>query len=553
MSYQTTRRDFVANDAAAITESPNVPRSTFIGRKNRLTTFDAGYLIPIFLQEILPGDHMTYRTSCYVRMSTPLFPLMMNQRLDVHWFFVPNRLVWEHWVNFQGEMPTPSSSGPTSYTVPPYQSSADGDAVCSLADYLGLPVKGQIAAADRLTVSALPFRAYYRIWNEWYRDQNIQSPAPQFVADTGETPGCYDPGVLRRDKTHDYFTSALPYTQKFTSPYAPLAGMAPVLGIGAVNPTGNAGPQTAYETPAFGIPGGGATVNYAYYKNLWDVAAINQTVMKMSGPSVDATPLVYADLSQATGIAINTLRNAFLTQALLERDARSGTRYPELIFGHFRVQNPDFRLQRPEFIGGGSASFNITPIAQTAPTTGLTVGALGAAGTATSTHSASYAATEHGWIMALASVKTELAYQQGVHKMWRRATRYEYYLPALAQLGEQAILNEELYTTGDSDPNKNLAFGYQERWHEYRTLYSDVTGVFKSFATGTIDAWHLAQNFTSLPTLSEAFLQDNPPMTRVLAAGASAAKQQYIGDFQFDVTMVRAIPTFGTPAILGRF
>lgn len=540
----------VSQADSAINEQPNVPRSKFIGAWTRKTTFDAGYLIPFMVDECLPGDHMTYDVTAYVRMATPLFPIFDNQRVDTFFFFVPNRLCWDNWVRFMGEQNNPSAS--IAFTIPPYTSHADGDDVCSLADYFGLPVKGMIAAADHLTVNALPFRAYYQIYDKWFRDENIQNAPPLFTGDTGEAVAQYNPGVFQRAKSHDYFTSALPWTQKFTSPNVPLAGYAPIIGIGAVNPTGNAGPQAAIETPPYGTPTG-PTVSYAYYKNLWDAAAINQTVMNMSGPSVDAEPLIYADLAQATGVAINALRNAWLVQQLLERDARGGTRYTELIQSHFGVRNPDGRLQRPEYIGGGQSPLNITPIAQTAPTTGLTVGALGAAGTATGQHRASYAATEHGYVIGIINVKSELSYQNGVHRMWTRNTRYDFYWPSLAQLGEQAILNKEIYMTGDLYAQKDNVFGYQERWQEYRTRYSEVTGMFKSYAAGTIDAWHLSQNFSSLPTLSPTFLWDTPPMTRVLAAGASASKMQYLADIMIHRTAVRPIPTFGTPAILGRF
>lgn len=240
-----------------------------------------------------------------------------------------------------------------------------------------------------------------------------------------------------------------------------------------------------------------------------------------------------------------------MIQSLLEKDARGGTRYTEKIRTHFGVINPDFRLQRPEYIGGGQTQLMITPIAQTAPTAGVPLGALGGTGTAAGSHRASYAATEHGWIIGLINVKSELSYQYGIHKMWDRLTQYDYYFPSFAGLGEQAILRRELYANGLTDDS--IVFGYQERWQEYRTQYSEVTGKFRGYAVGTLDAWHLAQRFTAPPTLSQTFLEDNPDMVRILAAGAASLNQQYLADILIRRTAVRPIPMFGTPALLGRF
>lgn len=544
-------RHLVSQQDSAIVAQPHIPRSKFLNHWQRLTTFDAGYLVPFLVDDILPGDHVNYDVSAYIRMSTPLFPIFSNQRVDTFFFFVPYRLVWTSWKQFMGEQQNPSSS--ITYTVPRYTSAIDGDEVCSLSDYFGLPVKGQIAVGDYISYSALPFRAYCLIWNEWFRDENVQNSIIFPTDNTNEGSAYYNPGVKRRNKSPDYFASALPWTQKFTAPTIALSGYANVLGIGAINATGNAGPLAVTETPAYGSPTG-ISASYSYYKNLWDAAAINQAALSMSGPGPDAEPQVYADLATATGVAINALRQAFMVQSLLEKDARGGTRYTEVLRQHFGVISPDARLQRPEYIGGGQSPLNITPIAQTAPSAGLTVGALGAAGTSAGTHRASYASTEHGVIIGIINVKTEQAYQgQGVRRYWLKSTRYEWYWPSLAEMGEMAIATVELYTTGNAYVPTNAVFGYQERWHEYRTRYSEITGVFKSYATGTLDAWHLAQNFTAEPTLSSAFLEDNPPMSRVLAAGATASKMQYLADIQISRNITRPVNMFGTPANLGRF
>lgn len=543
-AFAFPQRGLVSQQDRAITESPNVPRSVFLNRWSRITAFDAGYLVPFLVDEILPGDHMTYDVAAYVRLSTPLFPLYSNQRVDTFFFFVPNRIVWENWARFMGEL---DPGEQLSYTTPKV-GTGGGSAIGSLTDHLGLPyLSGQIDPTSNWEVIAFPFRAYNLIYNEWFRDENlIDALDYDFDTDVNVTPANY---VLRkRAKSHDYFTSALPWAQKFTAPTVPVGGLAPVLGLGTADLTAGAAAgmgyyQTDHTNAIFGVG-----------RQLWDATSTDQVVMKQQLVGTDYYPAVYADLSQATGVAINTFRQAFLVQQLLERDARGGTRYVELIRSHFGVTNPDFRLQRPEYIGGGQSPLDITPIAQTAPTTGVPLGALGAAGTSTGGHRASYAATEHGYIIGIINVRSELTYQQGAHRSWYRDTRYDYYWPSLAQLGEQAVYRREIWAKGDFVPgNDDTVFGYQERWQEYRTRVSEVTGIMRSFATGTLDAWHLGENFTSAPTLNQTFIEDAAPMSRVLAAGTAAAGQQYLADIEITRRAVRAIPTFGTPALLGRF
>lgn len=536
--YYLPERRLVSQDEAALIESPRIPRARFVGSKTRKMTFDAGKLVPFFVDEVLPGDHMKYSVTAYVRMSTPLFPIFDNQRIDTFFFYVPCRLVWENWVKMMGEQESPTDT--IAYTVPILETPAvPGDFIPgSIFDYFGLPVEPQLASVETLGINALPLRCYKLIYDKWFRDQNIQNGDGQRT-DNGPDPTA-EYFLKDRAKSHDYFTSALPWPQKFTAPSVPVAGLAPVIGLGVSS-------YTAAATQA-GIRETSRDLTYDLYRS---TNAVNMH-MQMSGTTVDARPAVYADLSQATGVAINVFRQAFLVQQLLERDARGGTRYVEKIRSHFGVTSPDFRLQRPEYIGGGQTPLQITPIAQTAPSAGITVGALGAAGTGAGQHSASYAATEHGYIIGLINVRTELSYQQGIHKLWSRSTANDFYIPSLAQLGEQAILRKELYCTGQ-DVADEVVFGYQERWHEYRTMYSDVAGKFRSGITGTLDAWHLAQNFTVPPTLSNAFIVDDPPMARVLAAGALAVNQEYYADLYIQRTAVRPIPMFGTPATLGRF
>lgn len=537
-------RQLVSQDDAAITERPHIPRSRFIGSWTRKMAFDAAYLVPFLVDEVLPGDHLSYNVTAYVRMATPLFPLFDNQRIDTFFFYVPNRIVWAGFVEMMGEQTNPSSS--INATIPYVAYSSPTQGVGSLYDHMGLPVTGQILAP--IAANALPFRMYNKIWNQWFRDENIINSVTENTA--GGPDAQTDYTLLKRAKSHDYFTSALPWPQKFTAPTIPLLGTAPIVGIGKESTAAGTGVGiAAYETSTL------ATAAVAYTSPIDSAGATGADRFWINMQAVSGgqyRPAIYADLTQATGVAINQLRQAWMVQQLLERDARGGTRYTELIRSHFGVTNPDFRLQRPEYIGGGRSPMQITPIAQTAPTTGVPLGALGGAGTGMGQHRASYAATEHGYIIGLINIRTELSYQQGVARHWSKRTRYDLYWPALAGLGEQTILRREIYATGNS-ANDDVVFGYQERWHEYRTRYSEVTGIMRSTAAGTIDAWHLAQNFTAAPTLSQTFIEENPPMARVLAAGALAAGQQYLADIFIQRTAVRPIPTFGTPVGLGRF
>lgn len=536
MSFKLPSRRLVSQQDSAMIKRPDVPRSKFSGSWTRKTAFNAGALVPILIEEVLPGDHLKYDVTAYIRMATPKFPLFDNQRVDTFFFFVPNRLVWTNWKKFMGEQATPATS--IDITIPKRNATDAGLTTANtLYDHLGLPV-GNIAASQSIQFNALPLRGYALIWNEWFRDQNLQDSV---AVDTGDSDSTTNTSLLNRAKAHDYFTSCLPWPQKFTAPSVALGGLAPVTGLGTTaSGTPNTGPYSIEET--------GSATSYDYY---YDGGTPGSVIMDADS---GGGPQVYADLSAASGVAINTLRQAWLIQMLLERDARGGTRYTEIVRSHFGVQSPDARLQRPEYIGGGSSPINITPVANTVQQTGESwvTATVGGAGTAAGSHRASYAATEHGFIIGLINVRSELSYSQGLHKMWTRSTRYDYYWPSLAGLGEQAVLRQEIYCTGDDTADATV-FGYQERWHEYRTRTSEVVGVFRPKVSSNIDEWHLSQEFTTPPTLGTTFIQDTPPMSRVLAAGSSADKQQYLADILFRREAVRPIPMFGTPAAIGRF
>jgi len=531
MSFQLPARKLASQQDSAMIQRPDVPRSRFSGTFTRKTTFNAGLLIPFLVDEVLPGDHLKYDCTAYVRMATPYFPMMDNQRIDTHFFFVPNRIVWSNWKRFMGEQASPGQS--IDFSLPTVQPVNDADLdVGTIWDYFGLPIQsGQIVAG--IQVNALPFRAYNLIYDNWFRDENLIAGP---VLNTGDgnlvgINGNYP--IRRRAKSQDYFTSALPWPQKFTAPSIQSAVSG--LGIAAADLNVGTGPIGAV-IDTLSQPGNTS------YANAYD----GTTVPYWMKATAAGYPQVYAEAS------VNSFRQAFLVQQLLERDARGGTRYTEIVRSHFGVISPDARLQRPEYIGGGTSALNITPVAQTTGGAG-TIGVLGAAATSVGKHMASYASTEHGYVIGLMSVRSELSYDKGIPRTFSRKTRYDFYWPSLAGLGEQAILSKELYATGAAADDN--VFGYQERWHEYRTRYSEVTGRFRTNATGTLSAWHLAQNFTSAPVLGQTFIEDTPPMARVLAAGGTAAEQEieYLADILIQREAVRALPMFGTPVTLGRF
>lgn len=526
-------RRLVSQDDAAMIARPDVPRSKFSGSFSVKFTFDAGYLIPFHVEEVYPGDHFTYQFTPFVRTGTPLFPIMDSQRIDIHCFFHPNRLAWVNWEKLMGQQDNPSDS--IAFSVPQVTSVGNGFIVGSPADYMGLPTIGQGAAI--MSVNALPFRAYANIYNKFYRDENLINSAPNNFADTSNTETTFT--LRRRAKSHDYFTSCLPWPQKFVAPSI----ASPVTGIGvdlAAVPT--VGPITITETPSptQPVPGSGQSQPYAEFYD----SNVTRFIIGADAPT--NFPQVFAQTD------VNLFRQAIQVQTFLERMARGGTRYTEITENIFGVRNPDARLQRPEYIGGGSTPLQFTPIAQTAPTAGVPLGALGATGAAVGNNRASYAATEHGFIICIMSVKSELSYSQGVHKMWDRRTLYDYYNPAFAGLGEQAVKRREIYATGVA-ANDDVVFGYQERWHELRTHYSRVARLFRPTTASNIDEWHLSQQFTVAPTLGQTFIEDTPPMTRVLAAGALDDGKQYLADVHVSVQMVRPLPAYGTPDSLGRF
>lgn len=538
----------------AMVPRADIPRSRFSMQKTLKTTFDSGYLVPIMCEEVLPGDTFNVNVTMFGRLATPLFPVMDNLHLDSFFFFVPNRLVWTNWVKFMGEQDNPADS--ISYSIPQQVSPAGGYAVGSLQDYFGLPTVGQVTAGNTVSHSALPVRAYNLIYNEWFRDQNLQNSVTEDKGDGPDASPATNYTLLRRGKRHDYFTGALPWPQKGgTAVTIPIGTSAPVYGTGKALGLTNGTTSYGAMTPSADYRIAGSTG--AFGSNVGSAQAVSNFPTNVAlGVVTSGVSGLYADLSSATASTINQLRQSFQIQKLLERDARGGTRYTEIIRAHFGVQNPDARLQRPQYLGGGSTPINISPIAQTSGTgaTGQTtpLGNLAAMGTYLAPgHGFSQSFTEHGYVIGLVSVRADLTYQQGLRRHWSRSTRYDYYFPAFAMLGEQAILNKEIYVTGGATDSQ--VFGYQERWAEYRYNPSEITGLFRSTSAGTIDPWHYAQKFTSLPTLNSTFIQDTPPLSRNLAVGAAANGQQLLLDAFFNINAARPLPMYSVPGLIDHF
>lgn len=555
MSRNTANRKGNRNHLFSMIPSTNIQRSVFDRSHGYKTTLDAGLLVPFFVDEVLPGDTFNLSVSMLARLATPIVPFMDNVWIDTQFFFVPNRLVWDHWEEFNGA----SKKGiqETKYQIP----QIEGTNVQNLTvwDYFGLPTN----INKKLSVSALPFRAYQLIYNEWYRDENL---IPEIDIKTDESIQNATAFALRkRGKRHDYFTSALPWPQKGPGVEINIGGTAPVSfssttfpfkvstvrGVSFKGASGGAAAGTVLEPTVYASnrTTDPVSVSVGFTDTFWKGntgSGSQDSKLNLLLPGLSAT----ADLSTATPISINDLRQAFQVQRLYERDARGGTRYTEILRSHFNVISPDARLQRPEYLGGSSTRVDISQVAQTSSSDTTTpqgnLAAFGIAGDRF--HGFTKSFVEHGYIIGIVSIRADLTYQQGINRMWSRKNRFDFYWPSLAHLGEQAILNKEIFAQGTAADDN--VFGYQERYAEYRYKPSQITGKLRSTDPQSLDVWHLAQKFESLPTLNQTFIEENPPIDRVIAV---PDEPQFILDCYFKLKTARPMPVYGTPGLIDHF
>ena len=525
------------------------------------TTFNSGKLIPVFVDEVLPGDTTRMSVNYFARLATPIKPIMDNIYLDWFFFFVPNRLVWEHWQNFCFEQEDPDDS--TDYVIPTVSATGNSENIYigSLWDYFGLPLNtsGNISG-----ISALPFRGVYLIWNEWFRDENLQKsvkiqkgdtnevlnsarsaeqPSWVFTSGTSIVPGLACPP---RGKRHDYFTSALPWTQKGPGVSIGLAGTAPIQGTATLTMPNGVNLLDRQSGDLYASVVGTAVRKDNGAVSVWYESGTGNT--SVSGVSSNGW---FANLDESSIFTINSLRTAFQMQKFYERLARGGSRYTEVLRSFFGVVSPDARLQRPEFLGSFTKMINVNPIAQTSATDDTSPqGNLSAYGvTAAKFHGFTKSFVEHGYIFGFVCARADLTYQQGINKMWLRSTVYDFYWPTFAHLGEQAIELRELYAQGTEADTS--VFGYQERYAEYRYKPSQITGKFRSSVTGgNLDVWHLSQFFNNAPTLNEEFIVENPPIERIIAV---PSEPEFLLDIGFRYTTVRPMPMFGTPGLVDHF
>lgn len=515
----------------ATVPSCNLQRSVFDQPFTYKTTLDAGYIVPCMQPiEILPGDTLNLSLTSFARLATLITPFMDNARITYFFFFVPNRLVWDDFEEFI----CADVNGPTG-TVPQLKSGSSGFAVGSLADYFGLPVN-----VGNIEVSALPFRAYNLIFNEWFKREDLVTDS---VVNTGSSDENWTDGdytLRRRCKRADYFVQCNLWPQKGPGVELPLGQTAPII----IDSSAQAG--LAGEKVGFFSNTNGTTGLYAQTEPSWTMMAQGN----------DAT--LAADLSEATAATINSLRTAFQLQRLYERDALANNgRYVETLMSHFGVRSPDARLQRPEYLGGGKVNISVHTVTQTSSTTSTSPQAnLAGYGVAAGNVGFSKSFVEHGYVISLMCITSDQTYQSGIDRMWSRKGRFDFYWPVLAHLGEQAVLNKEIFTQGstvlDSDGNvvDEQPFGYQERWAEYRYGMSKITGKLRSGVSGSLDVWHLAQQFTSLPVLGESFVQENPPFDRVIAV---QNEPQFIYDSVIRARFVRPLPAYSTPGWCDHF
>lgn len=523
-----------------------IRRAKFQRDFNLLTTMNEGDLVPIYLDEVLPADTFKINLNALVRMATPLYPVMDNAYMDFYFFFVPARLLWKHFQNLMGQNDSTFWAETTEYTTPVTTAPEGGWNVGTLADYFGIPT-----GVSGLKVNSLPFRAYAKVWNEWFRDENLQQPVTQSMDDTTTTGVNTGTNLsdaeaggmpLKVCKYKDYFTSCLPSPQKAAEPVTiPLTGNAPIKGYkdeGRTNPvTGEA--STFYS---IGPAEAGQKVQVG------QIGADKQGLAMYWGRN-GSLAYLGAELGNITGATINELRQAIAVQHIFERDARTGTRYKEILKGAWGVTSPDARLDRSEYIGGHRMPINVNQVIQTSSTDSTSPqGNTGAYSMTTlSRNMCTYSATEHGYVLGLAAIRVDHSYQQGLSRLWTRNTRFSYYDPMLANLGEQAVLNQEIYAQGKAQDEE--VFGYQEAWADYRYRTNMVTSEMRSTYAQTLDAWHYADKYGKLPTLSSSWIKEGTENIDRTLAVQSSNSHQFICNFYYEQAWTRPMPIYSVPGI----
>ena len=525
----------------------SIEKSTFDRSHGYKTAFNEGKLIPFYVDEVLPGDTFRLNASIFARMATQKVPVMDNIFLDTQYFFVPSRLIWKNFTKMMGERVNPQDS--IDYLVPQIDSGKNGFDEESLADYFGIPVH-----VPHLKVNVLPFRAYQKIWDDWYRPEQIVNSFIQSESDLGDDTSTKNWNTLQdRFKRCDYFTSALP---------------APQLGAGVTLPLGVSAPVTSRS--AAGLEPETIYMGSTSQPGAHTLRVKTDGTLMLSGSNVEG-PVEYkgtadgpshtglvADLTNATAATINSLRTAFQIQRMLETDARSGgCRYIEIILAHFKTVSPDGRLQRSEYLGGSTAYVNQHAVVQQSASADTPQGNLASYATCSDSNGFTKSFTEHGYVIGLVSVRCDLSYQRGLDKMWSRRGRYDFYWPTLAHLGEQAVLNKEIFAQGADihvDPDDDTsplvddqAFGYQERYAEYRYHPSKITGKLNSNSNTPLDVWHLAQDFADLPKLNGDFLKEDGPIERCIAV---TDEPHFILDSYISCKCTRPLPVYSVPGLI---
>lgn len=552
----------------------DIRRSTFDRSHSLKTSFNVGDIVPFFLDEVLPGDTFNVDTSKVVRLQTLLTPVMDNIYLDTYFFFVPNRLTWSHWKQFNGENTESAWIPQTEYEIPQITAPADsGWSVGTIADYLGVPT-----GVPNLSVSALPFRAYALVMNEWFRDENLSDPLVVPVDDAtvaGVNTGTFVTDVAKGGlpykaaKYHDYFTSCLPSPQKGPDVLIPVAsagnyavvGNGKSLGLTDGSLTGLFGYQSVPGGSTLAVNSGtlGSSVGTAVPSSSNLNGSVGVATVSQLGDDLSKSGLIAVASGNAAAATINQLRMAFQIQKLYEKDARGGSRYIEILKSHFGVTSPDARLQRPEYLGGNRVPININQVVQQSATaSGETAqGTVTGMSVTTDTHSDfTKSFTEHGFVIGVMVARYDHTYQQGLERFWSRKDRFDYYWPVFANIGEQAVKNKEIFAQGPGVKDSagsvidDQVFGYQEAWADYRYKPSRVTGEMRSQYAQSLDVWHLADDYSALPMLSDSWIrEDKTNVDRVLAVTSSVSNQLF-ADIYIKNRTTRPMPMYSIPGLI---